>query len=128
MVQLVGRSAAIEVNSVILAYIKNVRMSVKNTKIKEHDDAGAVDVLERGDVSYTVSAEYGYAASVELALAVAGTPVDVVLYPEGKTASKPMLTMAGCILDFEVSFGRVGVLLSRVEGEGKSLTPGVYTV
>ena len=125
MVQLFSRDAVLKFDGVALAYLKNVTLNIDNTVVKEYDDAGEPDVLEYGDVSYTFTAEEGYADSTEIDKVLARAKYDVILYPDTAAAGKDKFTLASCICSFQMSWTRLGVVLSRISGEGKSVAKGV---
>jgi len=125
MVQLFSRSAVLKFDGVAIAYLKNVTMNIDNTIVKEYDDAGEPDVLEYGDVSYTFTAEEGYADSTEIDKVLTKAKFDMILYPDTAAAGKDKFTLASCIVSFQMSWTRNAVVLSRISGEGKSVVKGV---
>jgi len=125
MVQIFSRDAAVKINGATQAYLKNVRLSINYTKVKEYDDAGEPDVLEYGDATYTFTAEEGYPDSTIIDLALGRTKVAVIVYPEGATAGNDKFTLADTLLDVETGWARNAVVITNISGEGKSVTKGV---
>jgi len=125
MTQLFSGNAAIKINAATQAYIKNVRVSVSFTKVKEYDDAGEPDVLEYGDATYTFTAEEGYPDSTIIDLALGRTKVDVILYPSGAAAGQVKFTLSNCLLDVDVNYARMAVVLQSISGEGTGIAKGV---
>ena len=124
MTQLFSRDAAFEFDGVAIGYLKNVRCNINYTVVKEYDDAGEPDVLEYGDASYTFSAEAGYVDETHLDKVLGRNKVSVILYPEGNVTGKDKFTLAGCVCNFELSWTRNAVVLSRITGEGIGVTKG----
>jgi len=124
LTQLFSRDAALSVDGVAVGYLKNVRCNIRFTKVKEYNDSGEPDVLEYGDASYTFSAEAGYVDETHLDKVLARSKLDVILYPEGNVTGKDKFTLASCVCDFEISWTRNAVVLSRIEGEGTGITKG----
>ena len=125
MVQIFSQDAVIKVNGVAQAYIKSVRLNIAYTKVKAYDDDGEPDVLEYGDATYTFTAEEGYQAATIIDLALGRNKVDVILYPNGVTAGNDKFTLSSCILDVDVGYSRMAVLIQNISGEGTGVTKGV---
>lgn len=122
--QLFSRDAVLKIDEttpVAIGYLKNVRINISNTKVKEYDDAGDVDVLEYGDQTITFSAEKGYVDKTLVDQVELKTKLIVEAYPQGETAGDEIWTLTGCICDYEISWARNAIVLSRISGEAAAL-------
>ncbi|MBA7476821.1 hypothetical protein ES707_12216 [subsurface metagenome] len=122
--QLFSRNAVIKIDETTpttIGYIKNVRINIAHTKVKEYDDAGDVDVLEYGDQTITFSAEKGYLDKTLADLVELKTKLIIEALPQGSESTDELWTLAGCICDYEISWARNAVVLSRISGEAASL-------
>jgi len=122
--QLFSRDAVLKIDEttpVAIGYLKNVRINIAHTKVKEYDDAGDVDVLEYGDQTITFSAEKGYVDKTLADVVELKTKLIVEAYPQGEDVGDEIWTLTGCICDYELSWARNAIVLSRISGEAAAL-------
>lgn len=115
-----AKNADVYIAGVAVGHAKNVRIGVDGTLVKDHDmDSKDPAILELGNLSYPVSAEKLFIDDTHLAQVLAGTPIGFQVKPSGGK----MYTFGDCVLNrWELTITDPGPLLSRVSGEGKSIT------
>ena len=125
-----GRNAVIEMGSTAIGKLRNVRFNVAVKLIKDYsNDQRNPEVLEASDESYTFSAEKMWVDSDYVtAIKSQAAGVTITIYPAGKTSGEMSVALGDAIFTrYQFTADRDGVSAESVEGEAKTLTPGVYS-
>ena len=126
---LIGRSAVVQIDSEDVGYAQGVTLSIDADLIKEYkigDDKPAV--LEAGNKTITVRIDKMYIDKTYAEKVYNGTSVSIVIRPAGSEAGNEEITVSNVVLtSFEMTVTQDGVIMERVEGEGKSVTFGTIS-
>ena len=126
---LIGRSAVVQIDSADVGYAQGVTLSIDADLIKEYkigDDKPAV--LEAGNKTITVRIDKMYIDKTYAEKVYNGTSVSIVIRPAGTGSGKEEITVSDVVLtSFEMTVTQDGVIMERVEGEGKSVTFGTQS-
>ena len=126
---LIGRNAVIQIDSSDVGYAQGVTLSIDADLIKEYkigDDKPAV--LEAGNKTITVRIDKMYIDKTYAEKVLNGTAIDLVVRPAGTGSGKEEITVSDVVLtSFEMTVTQDGVIMERVEGEGKSVTFGTQS-
>ena len=125
-----GRNATIYVGNDKVGKLRNVKCAAAVKLIKDYsNDQRSPEVLEASDETYTVSAEKMWVDSAHAnAIKDQSGGVSVVIYPAGRTSGEMSVTLGDAIFTrYQFTADRDGVSAEAIEGEGKTLTIGVYT-
>jgi len=126
---IVGRNGVVKMGTSEIGYAKGVTVSVGVDLIKEYalGDNKPV-VLADGNQSYKVTVESMYVDNSFASAVLAGTAVDIALYPNGEGTGKPVVTVSDVVLtSWKLEQKQTGVVMQSVEGEGASLTAGTQS-
>ena len=121
---ILGKDADIEIAGSPVGYAQNIRVGGSADLIKEYKiGAQTPEVLEYGNRSFPISMDAMYLNKTYADDVLNGTKVDIVVYPEGKTVGKPMVTLGSSVItSWEMTIVQDGVILEGVRAEGKTMT------
>jgi len=120
-----GKDGVLKIATVAVGQVKNVNLDMTADEIKEYVwGSDKPSVLKSGNKSFAFDADLLYVDSTHMNQVLAGTEVDILVYPEGVLATKQLYTINSAkILRWGYAHPQNGIILSRISGTAMNITP-----
>ena len=129
----VGINGVVQLGGTAIANLKNASFSIKNDTVEEYTTGGTnpnqPTLLSATNQHYEIKAEQLWTDNAAITDVLAsGTPVTIIVCPNGITTGKPMYTFSACIItQFDLKWDSKSAISNTFSAKAGSVTVGTHT-
>jgi len=128
----VGINGVVQLGGTAIANLKNASFSVKTDTVEEYVTGGSNPqqpaLLAATNQHYEIKADQLYTDNAAITdILATGTPVTIIVCPQGIATGKPTYTFAGCIItQYDLKWDSKSAVSDSFTAKGTSLTVGTH--